>query len=127
MVFKSLGFIGHHEPKGFLLVGKKLFFPESKFFLWRVRLPPSDILLLEQRGFRINKLAFRPDKVFLNGFSDLEDLPEGLLFAHMVLQVAAEVKLNKFTKVGDVVPRAGDHLTQPQVELVVPIDLDHAV
>ena len=50
------------------------------------------------------------DKVLLNGFAKDMKLTERLMFRHVVLQVAAEVDLEKITKVGDMISRSCAHL-----------------
>ena len=127
VVLQLLRLFRQHEAEGLLLVNEELFFAPNEVVLGALKAPPRDVLRLEQLLLAFEQVALLLDEVLFDLLSQGRELSEGLMLAHMVLQVAAKVYVEQVTQVGQMIARTRAHLRQPCVQLVHAVDSDHVV
>eukprot|EP00354_Favella_ehrenbergii_P000015 CAMPEP_0170461464 /NCGR_PEP_ID=MMETSP0123-20130129/7358_1 /TAXON_ID=182087 /ORGANISM="Favella ehrenbergii, Strain Fehren 1" /LENGTH=226 /DNA_ID=CAMNT_0010726487 /DNA_START=880 /DNA_END=1561 /DNA_ORIENTATION=- len=72
-------------------------------------------------------MTLLPDEVLFDSFAERLELTEGLMLSHVVLQMSAQVHLEKVAQVRDMVTRSCAHFGQPCVELVEAINTNHVI
>ena len=122
-----LGLVGQHELEGDFLVAVDHILSADDLISRADKLPLLVVLVVEKSLFFVDEGLFFLNVRLFGCLADGEELAEGFVLVHVVLEVTAEIDLDQIAEVCDVVACTCHHLGEPCEQLLLAVAFDHSV